>query len=147
MWLQRAGACGMFLSRVCVGACDAWGIDCGARCCRVTGATLAFKARWGQLYTNKLAFRYGRAKDHLCLACRTEPDSIGHLLGGCQEATCKAMTIQRHNEGMRQCGSVTRPYPDQVNLEDATVSWMYACPSGNKPQGVDSTRPPAWLLT
>ena len=57
-------------------------------------AIVAFKARWGQLYNNKLAFRYRKAPNPLCPACKTDTDSVGHLLGGCQEPSCKAMAIQ-----------------------------------------------------
>ena len=63
-------------------------------------AMLALK---GQLYTNKLAYRYSRAKSDICPTCKSEPDSVGHLLGGCKEKSCKAITIQRHNEGVRIC--------------------------------------------
>ena len=33
----------------------------------------------------------------------TQIPSATSLIGGCREATCKAMTIQRHNEGERIC--------------------------------------------
>ena len=105
-------------------------------------ATLALKARWGQLYTNRLAHRYGRVKNDTCPACKSEPDSIGHLLGGCKEATCKAMTIQRHNEGVRICHkTITRS-----STFGGCYCIMDACPSNNLPPGVDSTRIPTWIL-
>lgn len=105
-------------------------------------ATLALKARWGQLYTNKLAHRYGRAKSDLCPTCKSEPDSVGHLLGGCKEKSCKAITIERHNVGVRICHrAITRS-----STFGGCYCVMDACSSTSLPPGVDSTRLPAWIL-
>ena len=105
-------------------------------------AVLAFKARWGQLYNNKLAYRYGKAPNPLCPSCKTEPDSVGHMLGGCQEPTCKAMAIQRHNEAVRIIQkSVTKSGPF-----GGCYCIMDACPAGSLPPGVDNTRLPPWLV-
>ena len=105
-------------------------------------AVLAFKARWGQLYNNKLAYRYGKAPNPLCPSCKTEPDSVGHMLGGCQEPTCKAMAIQRHNEAVRIIQkSVTKSGPF-----GGCYCIMDACPAGSLPPGVDNTRLPPRLV-
>ena len=105
-------------------------------------ATLAFKARWGQLYNNKLAFRYGRAPDPMCPICRKEPDSVGHLLGGCQDPTCKAMAILRHNEAVR----ILHRTISKSSRFGGCYCVMDACPAAALPNGVDSTRLPGWLL-
>ena len=57
-------------------------------------------AHYGCLYNQKLALRYGRAKTNLCLLCH-QPDSVGHLLGGCRHKDMKAITIERHNAAGR----------------------------------------------
>ena len=105
-------------------------------------ATLAFKARWGQLYTNKLAFRYGRAPDPMCPICKKAPDSVGHLLGGCQDPTCKAMAILRHNEAVR----ILQRTISKSSRFGGCYCVMDACPAAALPTGVDSTRLPGWLL-
>ena len=52
------------------------------------------------------------------------------------------MTIQRHNEGVRICHkAITRS-----SKFGGCYCVMDACPSDNKPQGVDSTRLPTWLV-
>ena len=66
----------------------------------------------------------------------------GHLLGSCQDVTCKAMTIQRHNEEVRICHkAITRP-----GKFGGYYCVMDACSSDIKPQGVDSTRLLTWLI-
>ena len=105
-------------------------------------AILAFKARWGQLYNNKLAFRYKKAPNPLCPVCKNEPDSVGHLLGGCKEPSCKAMAIQRHNEAVR----ILQKAITKSSSFGGCYCVMDACPKGSMPLGVDNTRLPQWLI-
>ena len=62
--------------------------------------TLTFKAMWGYLWNNKLAFRYSMAKSPNCPLCG-EPDSTGHMLGGCLHPEAQAMTIARHDGAVK----------------------------------------------
>jgi ribonuclease HI len=105
-------------------------------------AILAQKARWGQLYTNKLAFRYGHVKNDLCPCCKMKADSIGHMLGGCEASECKAITIERHNEAARIIHRTITKY----SKFGGCFCILDACPASNLPPGVDGTRLPAWML-
>ena len=53
---------------------------------------------WGQLYTGKLAKRYGRAATDACPLCGW-PDSCGHVGGGCRALS--PLYINRHNAAVR----------------------------------------------
>ena len=102
---------------------------------------LAFKARWGQLWNQKLAHRYGRAPTPNCPLCG-EPDSVGHLLGGCTHRECVAMKIERHNAAVRMVhDTITRN-----SKQGGCYTIMDACPANNLPEGVQGTRLPPWLL-
>jgi hypothetical protein len=66
------------------------------------------RARMGQLWNKKLALRYKMpylqgnavAIDDLCPLCH-EPDSAGHILGGCKHADMTKLYISRHNAAAR----------------------------------------------
>ena len=104
-------------------------------------AIYTLKARWGQLFNQKLAFRYGLAPNPNCLRCG-QPDSVGHMLGGCQEKSCKAITIERHNKSVRIItDTITRS-----SKFGGCFTVMDACPSTQLPPGVQATRLPPWLL-
>ncbi len=67
------------------------------------------KYRFGQLWNMKLAYRMGRPylpgwpmpRSANCPHCH-QPDSGGHILGGCGHTTMKALYISRHDEAMRK---------------------------------------------
>ena len=58
------------------------------------------RARFGGLYSQKLACRYGHSHDDLCPLC-SMPDSAGHILGECTQKDMKSIVIERHNEAGR----------------------------------------------
>ena len=82
---------------------------------RVPHAALALtlKARYGLLWNMKLARRYRRpylqtkhttlpfSQTDACPLCR-QPDSCGHILGGCQHRAMKGLYITRHDEAVRK---------------------------------------------
>ena len=51
-------------------------------------------ARFGGLYSQKLACRYGHAHDDSCPLC-SMPDSAGHILGECTQTDMKSIVIGR----------------------------------------------------
>ncbi len=67
------------------------------------------KYRFGQLWNMKLAYRMGRPylpgwpmpRSANCPHCH-QPDSGGHILGGCGHTIMKALYISRHDEAMRK---------------------------------------------
>jgi ribonuclease HI len=62
---------------------------------------LVLKARSGTLYNQKLAHRYKRAATDRCPLCG-QPDSVGHILGGCRHRTLKGHYISRHDKAVRK---------------------------------------------
>ena len=71
-----------------------------------------------------------------------EPDSVGHLLGGCTHRECVAMKIERHNAAVRMV-------QDTITCSSrhgGCYTIMDACPANNLPEGVQGTRLPSWLL-
>ena len=66
-----------------------------------TGRVLVLKARSGTLYNQKLAQRYKHSATNHCPLCR-QPDSVGHMLGGCQHRTMKGHYITRHDRAVRK---------------------------------------------
>ena len=104
-------------------------------------AIYTLKARWGQLFNQKLAFRYGLAPNPNCPRCG-QPDSVGHMLGGCQEKSCKAITIERHNKAVR----IITDTITKSSKFGGCFTVMDACPSTQLPPGVQATRLPPWLL-
>ncbi len=77
---------------------------------RVTASmvTMLLKYRFGQLWNMKIAYRQqrpyfpglGPPQSDRCPHCG-QPDSGGHILGGCMKPTFKAMYIHRHDPAMR----------------------------------------------
>ena len=71
--------------------------------------TQILKYRFGQLWNMKLAYRQGRPylpgwplpRSDKCPHCR-QPDSGGHILGGCNHKVMKSLYISRHDEAMRK---------------------------------------------
>ena len=71
--------------------------------------TQVLKYRFGQLWNMKLAFRQGQPylpswplpRSDRCPHCQ-QPDSGGHILGGCNHRVMKSLYISRHNEAMRK---------------------------------------------
>jgi ribonuclease HI len=61
---------------------------------------LVLKARSGTLYNQKLALLYKRATTDCCPLCG-QPDSVGHILGGCRHRTMKGHYISRHDKAVR----------------------------------------------
>eukprot|EP00798_Chlamydomonas_sp_ICE-L_P014832 gene14832-biopygen23857 len=67
------------------------------------------KARWGRLWTRKLAYRYKRPygtstsppSDDNCPLCRKAQDGAGHILAGCSHPVFKGMYINRHNKAVQ----------------------------------------------
>jgi ribonuclease HI len=67
------------------------------------------KARWGRLWTRKLAYRYKRPygastrppSDDLCPLCRKAQDGASHILAGCAHPVFKGMYINRHNKAVQ----------------------------------------------
>jgi ribonuclease HI len=64
-------------------------------------ATQMLKCRWGHLYNQKLAHRYGRAPTPACPLCGAE-DSGPHILGGCTHPTMQGHINNRHNAAVRR---------------------------------------------
>ena len=108
------------------------------------------KARYGALWNKKLAYRFKsayieggsvarNAKSPLC----KEPDSTGHILGGCTHQEVKKVYIARHDEAMRlimkeiQKGGMGSYY---CTADVGTADVMTEL-------GADSKRLPDWLIT
>jgi ribonuclease HI/exonuclease III len=102
----------------------------------------AFKARWGQLYNQKLACRYRLATSSACPLCGG-PDSAGHILGGCQHRVMKAMYIARHNHAVQRIQKLISKHSCMA----AFYTVMDACSESDITQhGAHSTRIPRWVL-
>ena len=104
---------------------------------------LTFAARWGLLWNRKLAFRFKRASSPNCPLCGN-PDSTGHLLGGCSHPDTIAMRIARHDEAVRILQSAIEKAPSRDHRTMYTI--MDAGPATNLPEGVSGKRLPSWLL-
>jgi len=104
---------------------------------------LTFAARWGLLWNRKLAFRFKRAASPNCPLCGN-PDSTGHMLGGCSHPDTIAMRIARHDEAVRILQRAIEKAPARDHRTMYTI--MDAGPANNLPEGVSGKRLPAWLL-
>ena len=60
---------------------------------------LVMKVRTGTLYNQKLAKRYKRSHSDRCPLCG-QPDSVGHILGGCKHRRMKGKYISRHDKAV-----------------------------------------------
>ena len=101
--------------------------------------TLTMKARWGQLWNRKLAFRYKMAKSPACPLCG-EPDSTGHLLGGCNHKMSQALRVARHDGAVKILHGVLQ------KRMGAWATFMDAGTQADLPASVQGKRLPAWLL-
>jgi hypothetical protein len=101
---------------------------------------LTMKARWGQMWTRKMAFRFGLASSPNCPLCG-EPDSAGHLLGGCSHPEAVAMKISRHDSSVKlvQKAIALSPLGGYYTIMDAGAE-------KDLPKDVHGKRLPAWLL-
>jgi len=101
---------------------------------------LTIKARWGHLWNRKLAHRYGLAPNPNCPMCG-QPDSTGHLLGGCHHPEARGITILRHDQavGMIQKTISTSSLGGFYTVMDAGAA-------SNLPDDVQGKRLPAWLF-
>jgi ribonuclease HI len=96
-------------------------------------------ARWGMLYNQKLAHRYGRAPNDQCPRCG-QPDSVGHLLGGCIET--QALRTARHDQAVK---TIHRAISKNTLAGRFTI--MDAGAEADLPEGVAGKRLPAWLFS
>jgi ribonuclease HI/exonuclease III len=101
---------------------------------------LVMKARWGQMYNRKIAFRIGKVASDACPLCG-QPDSTGHLLGGCQHADVKAMAISRHDQAVKLIQKAIRLSP-----LGGFYTIMDAGAAKTLPDDVEGKRLPAWLF-
>jgi ribonuclease HI len=101
---------------------------------------LTFKARWGHLWNRKLAHRYGMAPNPNCPLCG-QPDSTGHLLGGCHHPEAQAMSIARHDQSVKLI---------QKAISNSTLGGYYTIMDAGKasdlPEEVHGKRLPEWLF-
>jgi hypothetical protein len=79
-----------------------------------TSATLTWpqkltllKARWGHLWSKKLAYRYrlpyagSPATTDKCPICKCHTDGASHILAGCQNREMKGAYIKRHDQAVK----------------------------------------------
>jgi hypothetical protein len=102
--------------------------------------TLTMKARWGQLWNRKLAHRYGMAASDSCPMCG-QPDSVGHMLGGCSHPHPQALRIARHDGAVRLL---------QTAISKGRMAGAFTIMDAGRqtdlPSDVHGKRLPAWLL-
>jgi ribonuclease HI len=102
----------------------------------------AFKARWGQLYNQRLAFRYRFANNIACPLCGLD-DGAGHILSGCSNKDMKAMYISRHNKAVQMIRKAIMKHSDMGGY----YTVMDACPAAELARyGATTNRIPQWLL-
>ena len=102
---------------------------------------LVLKARSGTLYNQKLALRYGRSTHDHCPLCG-QPDSVGHILGGCRHRKMKGHYIKRHDKAVRMI---------HRTLQKGSQGGVYSIMDAGRIQDVLNTvangkRVPAWVL-
>ena len=99
-------------------------------------------ARFGGLYSQRMARRYGHAQNIDCPLCKLD-DGAGHILGGCAHRDMKAMYIERHNAAGRFIAQEVRngKHGNHVMIGDVG--------NAEKCMGLDfhSNRLPEWLLS
>ena len=108
------------------------------------------KYRYGQLWNKKKAFQQRTsylpgepiARNTRCPICR-EPDSGGHILGGCLHKEMKAMYIKRHDTASRVVLNACSKGAQGSCYVVADVGTMETL----APLGVHGKRIPKWLLT
>jgi ribonuclease HI len=102
---------------------------------------LSFRAKWGLIWNNKLAFRIGRSNTMACPLCNHPTDSTGHILAGCQHHDMHALYIKRHNIAVRIIAKAI--------LRGENGGGIMIMDAGRKedlPAGMYGTRVPQWLL-
>jgi hypothetical protein len=99
---------------------------------------LTMKARWGLLWNQKLAHRYGKASNPNCPLCGAA-DSVGHLLGGCPRTA--GLRISRHDEAVRIIHSAL-----SKGCLQGCYTIMDAGSMADLPEGVHGKRLPPWLF-
>jgi hypothetical protein len=97
------------------------------------------RAWWGMLWNNKLAKRYRKSPTDACPLCK-QPDSCGHILGGCMHKQMKAAYISRHNKAVQ---TIYKAITMGNNGRYCMV--MDAGPADKLPPGTTS-RLPRWTL-
>jgi ribonuclease HI len=108
------------------------------------------QARYGVLYNAKIALRMNQpyilcptpsTRQGHCPLCN-QPDSIGHILGGCLHPNMKALYIQRHDTACRLIIKAIRKGKQGGHyiLADAGTAATL------NPLGVEDKRIPSWLL-
>ena len=111
--------------------------------------TQVLKYRFGQLWNMKLAFRQGRPylpgwplpRSDKCPHCR-QPDSGGHILGGCNHRVMKSLYISRHDEAMRKVLKHINQGKHGAFLKIADIGRSEL----TNDLGVLDKRTPTWLL-
>ena len=101
---------------------------------------LTMKARWGQLWNQRLAHRYKLADSPNCPLCGCM-DSVGHLLGGCDHPTARANKISRHDDAVKLVQKAIAMGPKG--------GWYMVMDAGKDrdlPVDVMGKRIPAWLF-
>ena len=111
--------------------------------------TMLLKYRFGQLWNMKIAFRQqrpylpglGLPRSALCPHCK-QPDSGGHILGGCKLPPFNAMYIKRHDSALR--------IVLKAIMKGAHGGFYTIADIGRdeltKDLGVNNKRIPTWLL-
>ncbi len=109
-----------------------------------------FDYRYWQLWHAGLAHRYKRPMKGsflnaegkaMCPICKQEPDSGGHILGGCKAEPYHSCYIKRHNEAVQLIGETI-----QHGRNGHGFMLMDATSAANIPGYVTGTRLPQWLL-
>ena len=111
----------------------------------------ALQARYGTLWTSSRALKFGLpylpgvatpfpTHGGACPLCG-QPDTSGHMLGGCRLPHFHARYIKRHNTGVQIL------YDSIVaGISGGMFCVMDACPVASLPPGVNATRIPEWML-
>ena len=100
------------------------------------------RARFGRLYNQKLACRFGHAHDDSCPLCGL-PDSAGHILGECKQKDMKSLAIERHNAAGRIIAQTIR----QGSLGNCVMVGDIGNAGKCSTLNLHDTRVPEWLLS
>ena len=107
---------------------------------------LCLKARWGHLWSKKLAYRYRMqycsrpATDPNCPLC-FKLDGCGHILGGCSHKAMKAAYISRHDQAVKILHSVI----SKKSALGGSFSILDAGKASDLPEETSGKRLPIWL--
>ena len=107
---------------------------------------LCLKARWGHLWSKKLAHRYRMpycsrpATNPNCPLC-PELDGCGHILGGCKHKAMKGAYISRHDKAVKILHSVLT----KKSALGGFFSILDAGKAADLPTEAAGKRLPAWL--